>query len=106
MKKRFIAFALLIACAALAACGGQITSGEVVAKKFTPAHYESGVRPVMVASENGLSTAFVPYVDHYGDAWTIAIQAADETAEYSVTEEVYNSVEIGERFTYTDECAP
>ena len=106
MKKRIIAFVLLIACAALIACGGKITRGEVVAKKFTPAHYESGVRPVMVASGNGLSTAFVPYVDHYGDAWTITIQAEDEKAEYNVTEEVYNSVEIGEWFTYTDECAP
>lgn len=105
MKKRFFVCLLLIVCAALAACGSKITSGEVVAKKFTPEHDESGVRPVMVASGNGLSTYFVPYVDHYGDAWTITIQSADETEEYNVTEEVYNSVDIGEQFTYTDECA-
>ena len=106
MKKQCIAFALLLACLALTACGGKITSGEVVAKKFVPAHDESGIRPVIVASGNGVATVFVPYVDRYGDAWTITIQAGDEKAEYNVTEAVYNSAEIGEQFTYTDECAP
>lgn len=104
-----LAVALLLV---LSGCSGKITSGEVVEKKFTPAHSEVRLIPFVISNGKSVSTGIIPYVYRYSDRWEVTIAAWDEeekkmqTATYRVTEEVYEAVEIGAEFVYDKDMKP
>ena len=96
LKKSIICFLLLLLIPILlSGCQNSITQGEVIEKEFTPSH-----------------TTLVPFIYSYSDSWKITIQSYDEetgensTATYRVTENVYNSVEIGSEFIYDENMKP
>lgn len=96
----------------LTACGGGITSGEVVSKEYTPAHTQNSIIPIVISNGKTCSTIMVPYTYHYSDKWEITIRQYSEeeneflTATYRVTEEVYNATEIGAQFEYVEDMEP
>lgn len=105
--RKLISTALLLLL--LTGCGDRITQGEVVEKEYEPAHTITQLMPM--TQYNGQTTyiTFIPIVHAVPDTWRIKIQQFNEqkgkmlTATYSVTEEVYNSVEIGSEFIYEEE---
>lgn len=89
----------------------KITSGEVIDKEFTPAHSKTRMVPVTTFNGKTSSTILVPYVYHYSDNWEITIRDYNEennelTATYRVTEDIYNSVDIGDEFVYQEDFEP
>lgn len=89
----------------------KITSGEVIDKEFTPAHSNTRMVPVTTFNGKTSRTILVPYAYHYSDNWEITIRDYNEeknelTATYRVTEDVYNSVDIGDEFVYQEDFEP
>lgn len=89
-----------------------ITSGEVVKKKYTPARTEVVLIPSVVTDGSTTSYDLFPFVYEYSDKWEITIRDYDEqtkqylTATYRVTEQVYNEVQIGWQFEYVKDMEP
>lgn len=96
----------------LSGCQNSITQGEVIEKEFTPSHTEVMLVPLVHSNGKTSYTTLVPFIYSYSDSWKITIQSYDEetgensTATYRVTENVYNSVEIGSEFIYDENMKP
>jgi hypothetical protein len=95
----------------LAGCQSKLTHGEVIDKSFTAAYTETKLMPHVMCSGKTCTTTLIPYTVHHPDNWTITIKSvADddrygETAKYCVTQNVYDSVNIGDMFEYDkDTC--
>lgn len=113
MKKKIaIVLATLLLVVGLSACGGMITSGEVIDKTYTPAHTQLMIIPVTISSGKSFTTVMVPYIYCYSDDWKITIQKYNcvkqemSSATYRVTKDVYNSVTIGSEFVYDESYTP
>lgn len=92
-------------------CSTNITSGEVVDKTFTPAHVQTVIVPTHISNGKTSTTIMVPYTYYYSDTWRIKIQQYTEedgylTATYRVTEDVYNTVSIGDQFEWNEDMEP
>jgi hypothetical protein len=96
----------------LSGCQNSITQGEVIEKEFTPSHTRIMVIPVVHSNGKTSYTTLVPFTYFYPDTWKITIQSYDEekgenlTATYRVTENVYDSVKIGDEFVYDENMEP
>ena len=90
----------------------RITQGEVINKEYTPAHQFTTLIPIVHTNGKDTFTTYMPYTYFYSDKWEITIQQWDEeqqqmlTAVYRVTQEVYDTVNMGDEFIYTDEMEP
>lgn len=87
-----------------------IIEGEVINKNFNPAHSETTMLPIVTTDGENISTIIMPYVYHYPNTYKITIRNyianKEQTATYRVTKEVYDSVNIGDEFIYTEEYEP
>ena len=113
LKKSIICFLLLpLIPILLSGCQNSITQGEVIEKEFTPSHTEVMLVPLVHSNGKTSYTTLVPFIYSYSDSWKITIQSYDKetgensTATYRVTENVYNSVEIGSEFIYDENMKP
>lgn len=99
----------LFVSAFLFGCSQPITSGEVIDKTFTPEHTETRVITTFIYSGKVMMPITTPYIFHYNDRWEIKIRDYSEEegkylyATYSVTEEAYNQIQIGDQFVYSEE---
>jgi len=101
MKTRLILLALvcLITGLGLVGCGPRITAGEVYEKIHEPACTYVLLVPFRV----GKGIMAVPFLMYDDEDWIIRIRQWDpdkqryRCATYYVSEELYNSVEIGDR---------
>lgn len=110
-SKFFIVFVFaIIVFAVLSGCEKQITEGEVVSKQYTPAHNQVVVVPIVHSNGKTSYTTFIPFIYHYADKWTVTIRdyvdEEEKRATYRVTENVYDSVEVGMEFVYDENMAP
>lgn len=99
----FILFLTVI----LVACGNKITEGEVYEKEFIPAHTETMLVPIVIFNGKTTTTTLIPETKNVPDEWYIKIQSVEadengkyEKAEYSVTEEIFNSYEVGDLYSH------
>ena len=116
MKKKLIFVFITILTLGITVMTGcsskQITQGEVINKEYTPAHQVTMVIPVTIYNGKTAQFIYVPYIYFYSDKWKITIQKWDEeqqkmlTAVYRVTQEVYDSINLGDEFVYTDDTEP
>ena len=110
MKKIKVFLSILLIALIFGGCSQNLTQGEVIKKEFTPAHSETTILPVVTTDGENMSTIFVPYVYYYSDTYKITIRDyidnEEQTATYRVTEEVYDSVDIGNEFIYSKEYEP
>ena len=116
MYKKLTAICLALLFLALpllfSGCADKITEGEVVEKTFEPAHTAVRILPIIRSNGKTTHTTYVPFIYQYPDLYCIEIQKYDEKngeikrATYRVTADVYNTVEVGDHFIYTDEAAP
>lgn len=95
----------------LIGCEPKITSGEVIDKEFVPEHWETHyVTQVRFIGKTAYTTV-VPMLYHYPDKWTITIVGYDSNGErvtetFRVSENVYDTVSIGDEFVYDKEMEP
>lgn len=106
-NKRILLLLVLLICFSLVSCGEQLTEGEVYQKKYEPAHSVTLILPHTVYNGRTSTVYCIPYIRHYPDTWTVYIKAFQNnewvTASYCVTEDVYDSLEIGSMFEYDPE---
>lgn len=110
MKKIKIFFSILLIALVLCGCSQKLTQGEVIEKKFTPAHSEVMIIPMVTTDGKNTSITNVLYIYYYSDTYKITIRDyidnEEQTATYRVTQEVYDSVDVGNEFIYSEEYEP
>ena len=92
LKKIMLVFAIIICLFILTGCRKQIDFGTVADKSFTPAHK---VYSPMIMCVNK-KTRIIPRWINHSDKWSILVQNDDGSEWWDVTEEFFNSVEIGD----------
>lgn len=75
----------------LTACKS-IDYGTVINKSFTPAYVENYILPMRV----GKMTICMPRTRHVSASWSILVENEEGREWWSVSEDYYNSVEIGD----------
>lgn len=91
MKRLLIFLMLFVLLFTLAACNS-IDYGTVIDKSFTPGHIETGIIPMRI----GKTMVCMPRTRHIRDTWTIFVENEEGREPWNVSEEFYNSVEIGD----------
>lgn len=95
---------ILICLLALTGCSSEITEGEVYQKEFKPEHTEVRVIPVCISNGKTVHTMVIPYTYHYPDRYIVYIKSFVDkewkTADYYVTKEIYEIINIGDQFKY------
>lgn len=110
MKRSIALLALMLTL--LVGCGERITRGEVIDKKYTKAHTQVMMIPLVMSSGKTITTTIIPYIYRYPDRWEITIQQHDTedgvrvTATYRVTQEVYDAVNLHDEFVYDKDMEP
>lgn len=96
---------LLICLVIMLFLGGctQITEGEVYHKEFQPAHSTTIIINQVRSMGKSVIVTPVPWVRTYPDTWIIKIRQPNEdgtfeTATFSISEELYNSIKIGDYY--------
>lgn len=103
MKRTTCVVLLMFAAILLTSCGARLKSGEVYDKKFSEAHEEIKMIPVVRTDGENCYTTIIPMVYFYADDYIVFIKANDgtgKTAIYHVSKEVYELIEIGSEFEY------
>lgn len=115
MKRMVITFLMIVFALGLmlmlSGCTERITQGEVVSKQFIPAHTETRITPLVRSNGKTTTVTPVPFCYHYSDKYLITISGTDKdgntrTAQYRVTKEVFEAVEIGAEFVYDKNMKP
>ena len=91
MKRLLIFLMLFVLLVMLTACKS-IDYGTVIDKSFTPGHTESYIVPMRI----GKTMVCMPRTRHVRDTWTIFVENEEGRESWNVSEEFYNSVEIGD----------
>ena len=86
-------------------CSHKLTEGEVYEKEFKKATTQIRLIPIVTSNGKYTTTRLIPYTYYYPDRWIIRIREPNgdgtyTTDEYYTTKEVYDSVNIGDTFSY------
>lgn len=108
MAKRLSIIIIAIICL-LTACSSKITKGEVYNKEFEAAHSDAIMLPIVHTNGKSCYTTMIPIIRHYPDQYIIRIKQYNEdeqdwdTADYYVTAECYDNLNIGDYFEFDSE---
>ena len=86
---------LLILMFLLSACSKPLYSGTVIDKQYIPAH--KLYQPMIIVVNK--QTRIIPHYVHLPDKWIIWVQNGDKKDSWYVSEDYYNSVDIGDFIT-------
>lgn len=106
MKKLGLITATLFVVLCLGGCKPTIVSGQVVEKSSATAHHTTVIRYGCTNTSKGYKPACLPSYEYIPNPYSIRIQSQNpETgrivyATFHVTEERYNSLEIGDSFAF------
>lgn len=107
MKKIILLALCLIMLLSLCGCLDKITEGEVYEKEYREAHTSLMMLPLVVSNGKTTTTTIVPYIVYYPDRYVIHIRAFVDnewvTEDFYVSEEVYNSINIGDMFVFDED---
>lgn len=85
----------------------KLEEGTVISKEFEPAHTTRTTVSIPHRVGKITTVSVVPVTRHYDDQWTITfegyVNGELKVRTAYVTEEVYNSYEIGDHFIYDKE---
>ena len=103
--KIIILICIVLICALLlTGCSQKITDGEVYQKEFKEAHNEVRIIPVTIYNGKTSSVIMMPYIYHYPDRYIVYIKKFEDnewkTANYYITKEIYETINIGDQFEY------
>lgn len=90
MKIRVLSMILIVCLIVLSACSN-IDYGTVIEKKYTPAHRQYS--PIIIAAK---TTRIIPRWINHPDNWEILVQNENGREWWTVSEEIYNGIDIGE----------
>ena len=90
MKKILMVFIFIVCLLMLAGCG-HIDYGTVIDKSFSPAH--KTYSPMVIRVNK--STRIIPRWIYHHDHWSILVQNDDGKEWWEVSEDYYNSIDIG-----------
>lgn len=100
---------LLTSFVLLTGCSSKITEGEIYKKEYQPEETIMIMTPMIHTNGKSSYTTYIPMFYHYPDRWCIWIKATEknveeeyDTAKYYTTEEVYESCDIGDLFSYEE----
>ena len=109
-KKLLLLILALLLAFTFSGCSKKITKGEIYEKEFKPAYTSTSVVPIVHSNGKMTFTTFIPITNHYPDRWCIRIKSLNvnddgkyDTAEYYVTQEVYEACNIGDIFEYDED---
>lgn len=108
VKRLSVMFCAVFILIFLVSCGHKLTEGEVYEKEFKPQTTQVRFIPIVRSNGKTTTTTIIPYVYRYPDRWIIRIREPNGdgtyiTDEYYTSEEVYDSVNIGDTFSYDPE---
>ena len=113
MKKLSLMFMILFVLFMFSACGTEPFEGEVCELKYQEAYTTTVIVPVTVWNGKTASVITIPYIWSYPDRWRVKVREYDDEKdefiyhECYVTEEIYNSLKIGDWFIYNEDyCYP
>ena len=95
MKKIALFLSIILVFGLLVSCSKLINEGDIYEKEFKPEYTTVSVLPMTISNGKTVTTIMVPYTIHYPDRWVIYIKAY-------VSKEVYDSVNIGDRFVFDE----
>ena len=108
-----IIFVFFIGLCLFVGCKKESFEGEVCELEFKPAYTTTVIIPVTIYNGTTSSLVMIPYIRYYPDRWYVKVKEyviGEETYTYYecyVTEEVYDSLEVGDWFVYDEEyCFP
>lgn len=87
--------------------------GEICKLEYQPAYTTTTLIPIIISNGKTTTTILVPYIFYYPDRWYV--QVREYVGEYEefvyhecwVTEEVFNSLSVGDWFVYNEDyCFP
>lgn len=107
MKKIVIITVLiLISLLVLTGCSSKITEGEVYQKEFKPEYTEVRIIPMCISNGKTMHTIMIPFTYRYPDRYIVYIKKYIDnewkTANYYVTKEIYETVNIEDQFKYVE----
>lgn len=108
MKKIALFLSIILVFGLLVSCSKLINEGDIYEKEFKPEYTTVSVLPMTISNGKTVTTIMVPYTIHYPDRWVIYIKAYEEekqewlTEDFYVSKEVYDSVNIGDRFVFDE----
>lgn len=97
----------------LTGCKGERFEGEVCELEYKEAYTTTTLLPTTIFNGKTSSVVLIPHILHYPDRWRVKVWQYDEESgekiyhECYVTEEVFNSLKIGDWFVYDESyCYP
>lgn len=97
---------MIIGVLLLTGCSQKITDGEVYEKEYKEAHTEIRMIPIVTTNGKTTHTTIIPYTYHYPDRYIVYIKKFEDnewkTANYYITKEIYESINIGDQFEYVE----
>lgn len=115
MRKKIVTIiaVLLVGLFLFVGCKKEAFEGEVCELEFKPAYTTTIIIPVTIWNGKTSSVFMIPYIRYYPDRWYVKVReyvSGDGMYKYHecyVTEEVYNTLEVGDWFVYDEEyCFP
>lgn len=89
-------------------CSEKITEGTVYKRNFVAEHTETMMIPIVHSTGKTSFTTIIPMIRTYPDEYIISIKKYDtdskdwETADYYVSQEVYDKVKVGDYYVFDD----
>lgn len=106
MKKIILIVIILLIAVLLVGCSQEISDGEVYNKEFKEAHTQIVMIPTTMYNGKTSTTIMIPYTYYYPDRYIIYIKKFEDnewkTADYYVTKEIYETINIGDQFEYVE----
>ncbi len=102
--KLVLLLAAILVVLVLVGCGGpKVTSGEVVDKRYTPAHtdeemYQISQVCVMVGKTMSCTPIYGWHDVYYGETWEITISDGKNKSTYYVSPKDFEQLRIGDYF--------
>ena len=95
--KKVLLIVVIVCILFLTGCTKTLSAGTVIDKHFSPSHITYS--PIITAM-NGKTRITPRYIPH-SDAWSILVQNGEDKEWWEVSEEYYDSVEIGDHVERT-----
>lgn len=95
--KKILLIVIIVCVLFLTGCAKTLNAGIVTDKKFSPAHMV--YMPIIMVINH--KTHITPRWVHRSDKWFVYVQDGDDKDSWEVSEEYYESVQIGDHVERT-----
>ena len=105
MKYKVVGIAVAVICILLTGCNNDAICGEVQEKEFLPAYSTTILQPYVLSTGKSVVIVNIPMVYSYPDRWKLTVknESDGKLKTVDVTQECFDSVEIGDYFIYNVE---